>query len=126
ESKIEIKVFNKVDLVKDKTKIDYIRSTFKNGVIISAIKGLNVSRLREMLKETVERTYVEEEISIAIDETKLASQIHKLAKVLLTQYSDNIMILRFRSNKVNAEKINKLLQSNGKSTSSVERKANIS
>jgi GTP-binding protein HflX len=122
ESKTEIKVFNKVDLVKDKSKIDYIRSTFKNGVIISAQKGLNVLRLKEMLKETVERTYVEEEISIAIDETKLASQIHNLAIVLSTLYNDNQMTLRFRSNKVNAEKINRLLQRNGKDGNSVNRK----
>jgi GTP-binding protein HflX len=126
ESKIEIKVFNKVDLVKDKSKIDYVKSIFKNGVILSATKGLNVSKLREMLKETVERTYVNEEISIAIEETKLASQIHKLAKVLSTQYNDSAMVIRFRSNKMNAEKINKLLQSNGKVSATVERKLNIS
>jgi GTP-binding protein HflX len=122
ETKTEIKVFNKVDLVKDKTKIDYIRSTFKNGVIISAIKGLNVSRLKEMLKKVVECSYVEEEISIALDESKLASKIHTLAKVLSTKYNDDKMILRYRSNKVNADKINKLLQSNGKDGNSINRK----
>jgi len=125
-SKTEIKVFNKVDMVKDKSKIDYIRGTYKNGVIISAQKGLNVSRLKEMLKKTVECTYVEEEISIALDESKLASQIHALAKVLSTSYNDDEMILRFRSNKVNAEKINKLLLSSRKNDNSVERNLNIS
>jgi len=111
-------------MVKDKSKIDYIRGTYKNSVIISAQKGLNVSRLKEMLKKTVECTYVEEEISIALDESKLASQIHALAKVLSTSYNDDEMILRFRSNKVNAEKINKLLLSSRKNGNSVEKNLN--
>ena len=73
----------------------------------------------------MERSYVEEEISISINETKLASQIHKYAQVLSTKYNDDHMILRFRSNKVNADKIIKLLQSSGKSANSVERKLSI-
>jgi GTPase len=125
-SKTEIKVFNKVDLVKDKSKIEYVRSTFKNCVIISAQKGLNVSRLKEIIIEIVERNFVEEEITIANNESKLASQIHNLASVLAIRYHDDQMIIKFRSNKVNAEKINKLLLSNGKSINPVERKLNIS
>jgi len=125
-SKTEIKVFNKVDLVKDKSKIEYVRSTYKNCVIISAQKGLNVSRLKEIIIEIVERNFVEEEITIANNESKLASQIHNLASVLAIRYHDDQMIIKFRSNKVNAEKINKLLLSNGKSINPVERKLNIS
>ena len=121
-SKTEIKVFNKVDLVRDKSKIDYVRSTFKNGVIISAQKGLNVSRLKEILIKALEHTYVEDEISIANNETKLASQIHNLAKVLSIHYSDDQMIIRFRSNKVNADKIKNLLQGKEKIGNSVGRK----
>ena len=125
-SKTEIKVFNKVDLVKDKSKIDYVRGTFKNCVIISAHNGLNVSRLKENIIEIVERTFVEDEITIAINESKLASQIHNLAKVLDIRYNNEKMILKFRSNKINADKINKLVLSNGKSVNTVERKINIS
>jgi len=121
-SKTEIKVFNKVDLVQDKSKIDYVRSTFKNGVIISAQKGLNVSRLKEILIKAVEHTYVETKIFIANNETKLASQIHNLAKVLSIRYNDDQMIIRFRSNKVNADKIKNLLQGKEKIGNSAGRK----
>ena len=76
KDKIEIKVFNKVDAVKDKSKIEFIRNTYKNCVIISAQKGINISKLNEMLIDATECSFVEDEISIAIEETKLVSQIH--------------------------------------------------
>ncbi len=114
EDKIEIKVFNKVDTVKDKSKIEFIRNTYKNSVIISAQKGINISKLIEMLIDAAECSFVEDEISIAIEETKLVSQIHSLAEVFSTKYDNDTVVLNIRTSKENKERIKKLLGKNEK------------
>ncbi len=116
KDKIEIKVFNKVDAVKDKSKIEFIRNTYKNSVIISAQKGINISKLNEMLIDAAECSFVEDEISIAIEKTKLVSQIHSLAEVISTKYNNDSVVLNFRTSKENNERINKLLGKNEKNT----------
>jgi len=109
EDKIEIKVFNKVDAVKDKSKIEFIRNTYKNSVIISAQKGINILKLNEMLIDKAERSFVEDEISIAIEKTKLVSQIHSLAEVISTKYNNGSVVMNIRTSKENKERIKKLL-----------------
>jgi len=109
KDKIEIKVFNKVDAVKDKSKIEFIRNTYKNSVIISAQKGINISKLNEMMIDAAECSFVEDEISIAIEETKLVSQIHSLAEVISTKYDNGRVVLNIRTSKENKERIKKLL-----------------
>jgi len=109
KDKIEIKVFNKVDAVKDKSKIEFIRNTYKNSVIISAQKGINISKLNEMLIDAAECSFVEDEISIAIENTKLVSQIHSLAEVISTKYDNGSVVLNIRTSKENKERIKKLL-----------------
>jgi GTP-binding protein HflX len=116
EDKIELKVFNKVDAVKDKSKIEFIRNTFKNSVIISAQKGINISKLNEMLIDAAECSFVGDEISIAIEETKLVSQIHSLAEVISTKYDNGRVRLNIRTSKENMNRIKKLLGKNEKNT----------
>lgn len=114
KNKIEIKVFNKVDAVKDKSKIQYIRNNYNNCVIISAQKGINISKLNKMLLDAAERSFVEDEISIGIEETKLVSQIHSLAEVISTKYNNGSVVLNFRTSKENKDRIRKLLAENEK------------
>jgi len=110
EEKKEIKVFNKVDLIKDKSKIEYIRNSYRESVIISAQKGINISRLRRVIKDIIEASFVEEEVTIRIERTRLASDIHTLAEVLSTKYNHDTVTFRFRSNRENTEKIKKLVE----------------
>lgn len=126
DTKNVINVFNKVDSVKDSSKIDYIRNSYKNCVIVSAQKGINISKLYEMLNNCIESSYMENEIFIPIADTKLASQIHSLADVISTNYEDEIVRLKIRANKESVEKINKLLSANGKPLNAVAKNLNIS
>jgi GTP-binding protein HflX len=114
DTKIEIKVFNKADAVKDQIKVEYILNTYKNSVIISALKGINISKLTKILENAAAQSYVEDEVVIAIEETKLASAIHSLADVISTKYEQEHVKLKFRAKKKNANRINKLLHKNEK------------
>ena len=109
-NKTEIKVFNKVDAVKDKSRIEYIRNNYKGSVIISAAKGINISKLVQNIKRTIETVYVEKEVFLPLNETKIASQIHNLAEVYSIDYNDDSVKFSYRTSKENAERINKLME----------------
>jgi len=67
-----------------------------------------------MLLDAAERSFVEDEISIGIEETKLVSQIHSLAEVISTKYNNGSVVLNFRTSKENKDRIRKLLAENEK------------
>ena len=110
EYKKEIKVFNKVDLVNDKSKIEYVRNTYPDSVIISAQKGINISSLLKIIENIIEESFVEEELALGIEQTKLASQIHELAEVTSVKYDHDTVLFKYRANKENSEKIKKLMK----------------
>ena len=105
-------IFNKIDLIKDKSKIDFIRNTYKDCVMISAKRGINISSLKSRLKEIIELTFVEEKIRLNLSESKKISQIHSLAEVIKTNYTNKGVYIHYKSSKQNSEKIKKLIISN--------------
>lgn len=107
--KREIKVFNKVDSVEDKSIIEYVRNKFPGSVIISAKKGINISSLIKTIEKIIKDEFVEEELTLGIEQTKLASIIHDLAEVASVKYNHDTVVFRFRANKENSEKIKKLI-----------------
>jgi GTP-binding protein HflX len=100
---------NKVDSVSDKSIIEYVRNKYHGSVIISAQKGINISSLIKSIEATIKDSFVEEEITLRIEQTKLASQIHDLAEVTSVKYNHDTVLFKFRANKENSEKIKKLI-----------------
>jgi GTPase len=104
-----VRIFNKVDLIKDKTKIDFIRNSHKNSIMLSAKRGINISSLKEILNEIIEDNFVEEKITLKLNEAKKASQIHTLAEVLKADYDEDGIKIHYRTSKQNSEKIKKII-----------------
>ncbi len=105
-------IFNKIDLLKDKSKIDYIRNNHKDCILISAKRGMNISLLKSKLRELVEDNFIEEKIRLKLNESKKVSQIHSLAEVIKTDYTDDEIKIHYKSSKQNSEKIKKIILSN--------------
>lgn len=105
-----LKIFNKVDLVKDRNRTDYVRDEYKNSVIISAERGINISTLEKKLLEIIEKSFVTDTIEIDLNNSKLASKIYSLTEVLSTKYYDNAMQITYKVNPANAEKIKNLIR----------------
>ena len=107
--KKEIKVFNKIDSVDDKSIIEFVRNHYPGCVVISAQKGINISALKKSIENVIKDTFVEQELTIGIEQTKLASQIHNLAEVTSVKYNHDTVLFKFRANQENSEKIKKLV-----------------
>ncbi len=109
EKKKIIKVFNKVDLITDKALIEFIKNSYKDSVLISAYRGINISTLKNLLKKVLEENIIEERIVLPLTATKKASQIHNFAEVLKTDYDEEKIQIIYRTTKQNSEKIKKII-----------------
>ena len=110
--KTELKVFNKVDLVEDKSKLDYVRNKYKNSVIISAERGINISSLEKKIIDLIEGSFEEVSVTINIRQSKLMANIHSIAQVLSAEYDEDKILIKYKTNRENSDKIKKMI--NGK------------
>ena len=104
-----LRVFNKVDILKERQKINYIINTYENSLIISAEKGINISALIETLTQLSENTFVEENVDLNLEDSKTAAKIHSLAEVLDTKYDDSKIHIKYKTNRHNSDKIKRMV-----------------
>lgn len=102
-------VFNKVDALENKEKMEYVKNKFPNSILISAVKGFNISKLIAKLTEIWEEGFVEEQISLHNSKTKIVAQIYELAEVLEKRYEDDRVLITYRADKANANKIERMV-----------------
>jgi GTP-binding protein HflX len=110
DTKYTLKVFNKVDGLEDKSKIEYILNTYENSIIISAKRGINVPKLIEKLTTNTQKEKREEKVKIKIHDTKTIAQIHSIAKVTSIKYKNEYAYLTLSVELENLEKIKRLLE----------------
>ncbi|PKL90111.1 MAG: GTPase HflX [Ignavibacteriae bacterium HGW-Ignavibacteriae-2] len=114
DQKTQLMIFNKVDALDDKSRIDYVLNKYDNGIVISAQRGINITALNEKLIDVFEKNFGERILELDINESKLVAQIHSLADVLSTVYDEDKIIIKFRSDKIAENKINQLLMNRKK------------
>ncbi len=110
DKKEQIIIFNKVDLISDRHIIDYASNKYKNSILLSAERGMNINKLLVKLEEIYNKNYVERAIELDVAQTKLLSQIHNLADVLSIKYEDNITKIEYRASSVNESRIKSLIE----------------
>lgn len=109
QDKIILKVFNKVDLLQDKARANYIKNKYKDSVIISASRGINILSLLEKIQNIIMKEFGEEEIVFDYSNSNFIDKIYKLASVLSTKYNDDSIQITYRTNKENSAKIKRLI-----------------
>ena len=109
DKKTIIRIFNKVDILKDRQKISYVMNSYENSLIISAEKGINIPALVDKLIKISETSFVEENIALSLEDSKTAAKIHSLAEVLDTKYDDSKIHIKYKTNRHNSDKIKKMV-----------------
>ncbi|MDZ7764567.1 MAG: GTPase HflX [Melioribacteraceae bacterium] len=109
EKKTQIRIFNKVDAIEDKSKIEYVLNKYENSILISATKGMNIAKLNKMLLDIYEKNFIERTIELDVSKSKLISQIHNLADVLSIKYEDSSAIISYKTDKVSESKLQSLI-----------------
>jgi GTP-binding protein HflX len=109
--KVQLKIFNKVDSVENHEMLEYIKNKFPEAILISAMKGMNIGKLKEYLIEIYEDNFVEHTIEIDASKSKIISQIHTLAEVQSITYNESHAIINYKTGAVNESRIRSLLAS---------------
>ncbi|HOJ18789.1 MAG TPA: GTPase HflX [Ignavibacteriaceae bacterium] len=105
-----IKIFNKIDLVQDKNKIQYLYNKYPDSLIISAFKGINISSLRNKIKRIITDEFSQKRIKLKITDSKLISLIHSLANVTEIKYTNDFAEISYTAKPETEEKIRRALK----------------
>ena len=89
-------VFNKIDLLGDRTILQSLATEYPNRVFISAARGINILGLKDEVLRLLETEFIEEVFRIPQNQQKLISQLHSAGEVLDRTYEENNVILRMR------------------------------
>ena len=83
-------------------------------LIISAARGINVSQLINKLVRFYEKSFIDKKITLHVGNSKLISFIHSNAEVISTKYEDESVIIKFRADITNYNKIKRKINENTK------------
>lgn len=109
DKKTRINIFNKVDALTDKVKIDYVRNKFPGSILISAERGINIGQLKEKLEDIYEQNYVTHKVKLHAKDSRIVSQIHSLAEVLSTEYEDEYVEVAYLASAAIHNKIQSMI-----------------
>lgn len=109
-----IEVFNKIDALEDPSLLRELREKYPDGVFISAIRGLNISLLKEMIGLHIARDYTDRKISVHVSNYKLITWLYEQTEVIDKLYVDEEVELTFRVRKNQLKHIDALINSSQK------------
>jgi GTP-binding protein HflX len=110
--KVQIRIFNKIDALKNRERIDYINDHYPNSLFISAERGIGIPKLLEQMLVVYEKNFVTHKLKLKHADSKKISRIYELAEVLNIEYDDEFVIVNYRANEASNNLINKLVSHN--------------
>ena len=109
DKKAQIKIFNKVDALEDRSRIDYVMRKYSNAVFISAERGINIQGLKEKIKSVIEEEFKEETVELELSDSRTVAKIHSLADVISATYDEDRILIKYRANDASSNKIKRML-----------------
>jgi len=102
-------VFNKIDLLTDRSILQTLAGEYPNSVFISAARGINILGLKDEALRLLETEFFEETFRIPQAQQRLISQLHTEGEVLDRAYEDNDVILKMRIRRRDKERVENLI-----------------
>jgi len=110
QKKVQIKIFNKVDALKDKNRMDYVSKQYKNSILISAERGINITNLKKMLLNIYEQNFVTGKVELKHHESKMVSKLYEMAEIISADYEEEKIVITYRANKSVNDKIQRIVR----------------
>jgi GTPase len=106
-----IDVFNKIDALEDHSVLRDITAKYPDAVCISAVRGLNISILKEIIAEHVALDFLDRKIITHVSNYKLIGYLYDQTEVTSKRYLDEEVELTFKVHKNRAKHIDALIAS---------------
>jgi GTP-binding protein HflX len=109
-----IEVFNKIDALDDPSVLIDLRSKYPDAVFISAVRGLNLSALKESIGEHVAREFRVRKVRTHVSNYKLIGYLYDNTEVIEKRHVDEQVYLTIRVHRNNLKQIDALLKASAK------------
>ena len=110
DDKPTLMVFNKIDLLIDRTILKTLADEHPHKVFISAMRGINILGLKDEVLLLLKTEFVEETFRVRQDQQKLVSQLHDAGEVLERIYEDAEVVLRMRIRRKDKDRVENLIR----------------
>lgn len=97
-------VFNKIDMLQDRSVLPALSEKHPNCVFISAVRGINILGLKEAVAQMLEKEFLVEEIVLPDSRQKLIAQLYDVGEVLERSYEDGKVIMKIRIHRRDKER----------------------
>ena len=109
DDKPTLMVFNKIDLLSDRTILQTLADEYPHRVFISALRGINILGLKDEVLSLLKKEFIEETFRVRQDQQKLISQLHSAGEVLERIYEDAEVVLRMRIRRKDKDRVENLI-----------------
>lgn len=103
-------VFNKIDALEDRLRMQELQAKYTPSVFISAERGINLLGLRETLLNIVHRSFVDVTFSIAQTEQKSLALLYGITEIAEKTYEDGTVTVRARVSRRNTDRLYDILK----------------
>jgi GTP-binding protein HflX len=103
-------VFNKIDLLQDRSIFPTLAEQHPNHVFISATRGINILGLKNEVSKLLEKEFTIEEIVIPHSRQKLIAQLYDVGEVLERSYEDERVMMKMRIHRRDKERFQQLVK----------------
>ena len=103
-------VFNKIDLLHDRSILPALSEKHPNCVFISAARGINILGLKESVAHMLEKEFLVEEIILPDSKQKTIAQLHDVGEVLERTYEGDMVKMKIRIHRRDKERFLQMVQ----------------
>ncbi len=98
-AKQTILVFNKIDLLKDRTMLSELSKKYKDSVAISAKRNINISALKNKILSLISSEFIEKVVETSHTNYDVISKLYQIGEVLDKKFKNKKVYLKVRLNK---------------------------
>ena len=103
-------VFNKIDLLHDRSILPSLSEKHPNCVFISAARGINILGLKESVAHMLEKEFLVEEIILPDSKQKIIAQLYDIGEVLERTYEAEKVKMKIRIHRRDKERFLQMVQ----------------
>jgi len=98
-------ILNKVDMLKDDTKITEAKNLYDESIIISAAQNIRTNEVIDVIKSVHDSQLQTQSVKLPASDGKTIASIYSHAEVISEKYDNLFVEIQFRSSRAFAEKI---------------------
>ena len=89
-------VLNKIDLIKSKTRFDFLKNLFPDGIYISALDQLRIESLKKSITNTMDKDHIEIELQLPYDNPKDIAFSQQGVEIIERDYKPDHIYLKIK------------------------------